>query len=110
MSNEFTKPVLGTGITLTVPTTPAKSLADLGVSLDPATREIGISFDGDPETPVVIGRYWDEGSTPTAGSGRPIQNNDEHSFSLEQAIALRMIAIGSSMTIQITEYGLETYI
>lgn len=110
MASNFTKPIIGTGVQLTIPTTPAQTLAELGVSLDPDTREIALSFGGDPSTPEIIARYWDEGSTPTSSVGRPIQNNDEFTFSLEQAIALRLIAVNLSRTCHITEYGTEVIV
>lgn len=108
--NNFTKPILGSGVQLTIPTSPAKSLADLGVSLNPATREISLSFEGDPLTPEIIARYWDEGTSPTSTIGRPIQSNDELVFTLEQAIQLKMIAISTSRVAHLTEYGTETFL
>lgn len=108
--NNFTRPILGTGVQKTIVTSPAKSLADLGISLDPETREVALSFEGDPMTPEIIARYWDEGSTPTSSVGRPIQNNDELRFTLEQAIQLKLIAVTSSRLVNITEYGVETFI
>ena len=99
---KFTKPVPGqVNQTVAMPAT-AKTLADLGISINSKAKLLRISFDGTPGT--VVGRFRDGGQSPTATDGDPIYGGDIGKVSGFQFDNIEFIAIGTPVNMHVRQY------
>lgn len=104
--DRFTKPIAGSGETLTFPES-SSSLDDLSVTLDVNMGRVIIDVDGDPNTPSVVGRFWETGQDPTSSEGNSIQSGEQMEFTKAQAEGLKVFAIGGTFVGQLTQYESE---
>ncbi len=104
--DKFTKPIAGSAQTVNFTTT-VQTWADLGVTPDSTMRKLIFDVDGDPLAPEIVGRYWEDGTDPTAAEGFPLQSGERVELTLEQFNGFKVRTVSAPVAINLTQYAEE---
>ena len=100
----FTTPIAGGNQDLLLEAT-AKTLTQLGFTKETEMRLIRVSFGG--TLGDLVGRFKDDGTTPTANNGTEIFGADTAIITLAQFSLIKIIAIGTPVTMKTRQYEEE---